>query len=157
MHSAPSVSYPVGRSRNAARILMIIWAAGAGAAGAWRYQINSNLGVGDWRQWLLLAAVVLAGLGLWSALRAQPVGELRWDGQYWTLKAGLAERGGALAGVHLDLQTLMLVHLVPADGRAQWLWLERGAAPERWRELRRALYSRAPLPESWRANSEPTA
>jgi hypothetical protein len=78
----------------------------------------------------------------WLALRAQAPGELCWDGQYWLLDGG-GERGGALASIHLDLQSLMLVRLAPAGGGTQWLWLERRAAPERWRDLRRALYARA--------------
>lgn len=137
MLSAPSVSYPVGRSRDAARILMIILAAGLAVAGVWRYQVDSN----DWRQWVMLAGVAIAAVAGWRALRVQAPGELRWDGQYWTLQSGL-ERGGALTSVRLDLQSLMLVRLTPAQGCAQWLWLERRAAPERWRDLRRALYAR---------------
>jgi hypothetical protein len=141
MLSAPSVSYPVGRSRDAARLLMVFWAAGAGVAGAWCYQINSIDQHVDWRQWAVLAAVVMATVAAWQALGAQAPGELRWDGQFWLLDGG--EHGGGVASIHLDLQSLMLVRLAPAGGGTQWLWLERRAAPERWRDLRRALYARA--------------
>ena len=146
MHGAPSVSYPVGRCRDAGRILMVVWAVGAGVAGVACYQIDSNQEGGGWRQWAMLVAVAIAAIGVWRVLRAQAPGELLWDGQHWTLKAD-RERGGAAAGVHLDLQSLLLVRIAPAEGRAQWLWLERRAAPERWRDLRRALYSRAASPQ----------
>ena len=42
MHSAPSVSYPVGRSRVGRTILWAVWAAGACCTCAWRYQNDSS-------------------------------------------------------------------------------------------------------------------
>jgi len=147
MHSAPSVNYPVGRSRLVAVAMVAVWAVGAGAAVAWRHQVDANLGAGNWRQWLLVAALIVAALGGCIALRAQPRGELRWDGQHWFLEGELTP-GSATASVHFDIQSLMLIRLAPADSPVQWLWLERKRAPERWRALRRALYSRPPPPES---------
>ena len=35
MHSAPSVSYPVGRSRFLGALLLALWTGGAGVAGLW--------------------------------------------------------------------------------------------------------------------------
>jgi toxin CptA len=43
----------------------------------------------------------------------------------------------------LDTQSLLLVRLDEPTQRARWLWLERRARPERWQDLRRAIYSRA--------------
>jgi len=150
MHSAPSVNYPVGRSRWVARALILTWVAGAAAAVFWRRQVDSNLGADDWRQWVLVAGLIVAALGVRAALRAQPVGQLRWDGQYWLLQDANergAEHGLAQASVHFDIQSLMLIRLAPADSPVQWLWAERYRAPDRWRALRRALYSRALSPE----------
>lgn len=42
----------------------------------------------------------------------------------------------------LDLQSYLWVHAITGRGHV-WLWLERSAQPERWMDLRRAVYSRA--------------
>ncbi len=146
MHSAPSVSYPVGRSRSTASALIGIWVISACFACAWRYQMNSNLDESGWRQWLLLLALVLAGVCLWRELQMKVSAELRWDGQHWFVKTDASDTVSLLEGIHLDLQRLMLVRFVPAEASSQWLWLERGGAPERWLALRRALYARDPSP-----------
>lgn len=148
MHSAPSVNYPVGRSPLVARVLVAAWVAGACTVAGWRYQIDRNVDMTDWRMWVLIAALGMAALGVRRAIRKQPSrGELRWDGQYWLLHAD-REQGGAIATVHLDLQMLMLVRVAPAEGPAQWLWMQRDLAPSQWRALRRALYSRPPSTEN---------
>jgi len=143
MHGAPSVSYPAGRSRRARALLAALWAGGAGAAAAWVWQqAGGQLAPTDPRPWLVFAAVLLAGLAAWRA-NAAPAGELRWDGQGWTLP-GAALTRPARVEVHLDLQSLFLLRLVAPGEPARWLWLERGSRPESWRDLRRAVYSRAP-------------
>ena len=139
MHSAPSVSFPVGRSRSAGRILLAVWVAGACCVG-----ISSNLmdGVG-WRIVVLLSSTLLAGA--WSA-RAhwrQPTGRLQFDGQNWSLTGTRPTPAARLVSA-LDLQSLLLVRLMVANGRSYWLWLERRSDPQRWLALRRAVYSRAP-------------
>jgi toxin CptA len=51
----------------------------------------------------------------------------------------------ALAGrvqVSLDLQQCVLLRW-SAGRTPHWLWLERRQRPERWDDLRRAVYSRA--------------
>ena len=98
MHSAPSVTYPVGRSRGATRILIATWALGAGCAGLSCYLFDSA----GWRQ-------------------------------------------------------LLLVRLTQPGRASRWIWIEQRAMPERWRDLRRAVYSRAPSAspagEPWRATA----
>ena len=139
MHSAPSVSFPVGRSRSAARILLVVWVLGACCAG-----ITGRLldGVG-WRLGVLLASTVLAGAwAAWAQWR-QPVGRLQFDGQSWSLN-GTPPIPAARLLPALDLQSLLLVRLVVADRHSHWLWLERRSDPQRWLALRRAVYSRAP-------------
>ncbi len=138
MHSAPSVNYPVGRSRWAAALLALAWSAGAAVAAAWSAQSDIAL----WRPgavWLALAGSGLFALRAWWT---GPEGVLAWDGSSWSWTA---VRGAATVGqlrVSIDLQVLLLTSWHDADGR-HWLWLERARAPERWSELRRAVYSRA--------------
>lgn len=145
MHSAPSVSYPVERSRWAPWFFGVILAASACCVGAWRYQNDSE----TWRWPLLLGALLVGALagvfGLQSTMRATRT--LRWDGAAWSL-SGSPALGAAAAAVALDLQAMLLVSLREAGRPTQWLWLERRAMPERWNALRRALYARAPGPET---------
>ena len=147
MYSAPSVSYPVGRSRDAARLLWTIWAAGACCAGAASYQFDSI----GWRQGLLLACVALAGFAVRRML-ASPPAVLAFDGQHWSL-SGAASL--ASVDIAIDLQSLLLVRLTVAAGASQWRWLERRADPSRWQDLRRALYARPPSADSATAPAVP--
>lgn len=139
MHSAPSVSYPVGRSRVGRTILWVIWAVGACCSCAWRYQNDSN----EVRWAMVLGALVVASLALAWALRPQAARVLRWDGAFWSL-SGARPMGMAEAAVALDLQGALLLRLQEAGRATQWLWAERAAAPERWNAMRRAVYCRAP-------------
>ena len=54
---------------------------------------------------------------------------------------------GRAASVALDLQSLLLVRLAEPARARRWVWVDRQAMPERWRDLRRALYSRAAFAE----------
>lgn len=153
MHSAPSVTYPVGRSRGAGRILIAAWALGACCAGVSCYLLD---GAG-WRQALLVLSVLFSGVAAGLALRADGAGELRFDGLGWSLAGADPGRGAhaARATVALDLQSLLLLRLAEPGRGARWVWAEQRAMPERWRDLRRAVYSRAPAAapagEPWRA------
>ena len=138
MHSAPSVSYPVGRSRNAIRGLGVLWAAGSCCAGAALLQFDHW----GWRQALLLASVVLSAVAAQRTLGYGVIVDLVFDGQEWSL-SGLDARKAAKIVVLLDLQVLMLVRLDEPEQRARWLWLERRARSERWQDLRRAIFARA--------------
>lgn len=137
MHSAPAVSFPVGPSRVAHRLLFTLWLAGA---------LGAGLAVGDEfdaRVLVLLASVLLAGGMAWRFGWHRQAGLLRFDGQYWSWP-GRAPQAAARAQVGLDLQVLVLLRLVEPGRRPCWLWLERRADPSRWATLRRAVYSRAP-------------
>jgi toxin CptA len=137
MHSAPAVSFPVGSSRAARRLLFILWLAGA---------LGAALSVGDLdvRVFLLLGSVLLAGGVAWRFGGHRQVGLLRFDGQYWSWSGRGAPQAAAGAQVGLDLQGLMLIRLVEPGRPERWLWLERRTDPSRWTALRRAVYSRAP-------------
>ena len=138
MHSAPSVSYPVGRSRDANRLLVMLWVAGACCASAASFQFGH---VG-WRQALILGVVILAAMVARRTLGPALAVDLVFDGQDWSL-SGMASRKLARIVVLLDLQSLLLVRLEEPSQRARWLWLERRARPERWQDLRRAVHSGA--------------
>lgn len=147
MHNAPSVTYPVGRSRFLGAWLVLLWLAGAGVAGLWWRSPGGH----GWRLALVLAALALAAAlagRLWRSLGAQ---DLCWNGSTWQLQArGTAAPAHEVQGslrVHLDLQRRLLLCLqaAPAQGRASrhWLWAEAAADPARWHALRCAVYSRA--------------
>jgi hypothetical protein len=143
MHSAPAVSYPVGRSRDADRLLFGLWALGAACAGAAVLHLDAMLGG---RAALLALSVLFAGGAAWRLGRRAMPGELRFDGRDWSL-GGVSPTLAARAEVCLDLQFLLLLRLVEPGRPQRWLWLERRAQPSRWPDLRRAVYSRAPTPE----------
>ena len=122
----------------AAMLASTLWLAGLGATLAW----CANGDGAGWRQ--VAAALALAGSGGWalSSWLRSPAGELRWNGLEWT-----TPRGGTAAAldVALDLQQVLLVRC-QGTRSAGWLWLERRRCPHRWRDLRRAVYSRARPP-----------
>jgi toxin CptA len=134
MHSAPSVTYPVGRSRFAAGLLLLTWLLGGVAIALWGLQTQAP----GWRLaagalcWVTAGA--LAGAHWWRS----PSGTLTWNGADWSW-SGRADAG--VLEVCLDLQRSMLVRHV-ASGESQWFWLERASQPQRWDDVRRAVYSR---------------
>lgn len=137
MHSAPSVSYPVGRSSFGAGFFLLAWLAGASATALWWVQVQPPLSR------LAMAALVLGATGL-LALRSWLHGAratLSWDGESWYWAA----RGAGTVSASLDLQAWLLL-CWEGDGGRHWLWLERAACAERWEDLRRAVYSRARTP-----------
>lgn len=138
MHSAPSVTYPVGRSRVWGLAAGLIWLCGALVTGLWCYQVDS---VG-WRQWLAMVSVLVCGGVAVVCWLASPEGELQWDGLGWLWAAQGVQVAGLLT-VHLDLQQYLLLCLCSEPGGRRWLWLEQRNQPGRWRDLRRAVYSRA--------------
>ncbi|RZL88594.1 MAG: hypothetical protein EOP82_22265 [Variovorax sp.] len=152
MHGAPSVSYPVGRSRNADRLLWGVWAIGACCAAAGSYHLDSA----GWRAGLLVLSVIAAAVAIsrGALLHRATSSELRFDGQYWAF-AGAPALRTARAAVALDFQSLLLVCLTEPRRRRCWVWVDRRAMPERWQDFRRAVYSRPPsadqAPEPGRA------
>lgn len=135
MNNAPSVSYPVARPLVAGLVVAGLWLAGAATTAAWTLAADAP----GWRQACAGFAVASGGLyALTSWMRAL-TGDLNWDGTGWT--APRTTVAGSLE-VALDLQWLLLVRWVGPEG-SRWLWLEQQRCPPRWRDLRRAVYSRA--------------
>nr|WP_116605868.1 hypothetical protein [uncultured Albidiferax sp.] len=138
MHSAPSVSYPVGRSRFLAHVQLVLWLLGAATVAAWCAQVDM-LG---WRQALALASLVCTGAFAWRGWRRMPVGGLYWDGQQW-FWTGAGEPLAVTLQLHLDWQRYMLLSCQPPGAALRWCWVEQASQPQRWRDLRRAVYSPA--------------
>jgi hypothetical protein len=137
MHSAPSVSYPVGRSRFLACVLAVLWLTGA-ALTALSWLRGPLVG---WNVAISCAAVLSAGLMTGQFWRRMPCGELRWDGRGWQGPGGSSVPRSIR--VHLDLQRHLLVSLHGPASAGRWLWLSASSQPDRWNDLRRAVYSRA--------------
>ena len=149
MQHAPPVTYPLGRSRFAGGVLLILWLSGLLAVGLWVGQTDAP----GWRQALALSAVIVIGSWAgWSWFRT-PTGTLTWDGNVWIWSRagpGSTERSFLLPGgtvqACLDLQRVVLVAWRGGAGSRQrtcWLWLTCSHCPERWGDIRRAVYSRA--------------
>ena len=143
MHSAPSVNFPVRRSLVATRGLWMLWCAGAVCVAA-----ASLAGhVLGWRTLVLVGMSGCVGAVLrWSLIdRDASIGELlHFDGRGWSLSSIAASGEGRLE-VCLDFQSLMLLNLSEFGRPRRWMWLERASDPQRWQDLRRAVYSRAPM------------
>ncbi|MDM0104764.1 hypothetical protein QTH97_07460 [Variovorax sp. J22R24] len=134
------MNYPVGRSRYAERLLLVLWALGVCGVTVACVQAAGF----DWRQGVLVLSAGVAGLAAWTGvLRYADPADLSFDGQHWSISGHAALRT-ARASVALDLQSLLLVRLSEPTRARRWVWVDRQAMPERWRDLRRALYSRAP-------------
>lgn len=144
MHAAPSVTYPVGRSRFAALLVGTLQGLGLAAATLWAV-LAPGFG---WRQAAAFAAVLVFGSLAWIAWLRSPSGLLQW-GARWQWQAGGTTWAGDVECA-LDLQSRMLLRFRPEAGRPRWLWVERKSDPSHWDALRRAVYSRAslPLPEA---------
>lgn len=153
MRHAPSVTYPVRRAQAAVALVAVVWGLGAGAALLASVQLP---GVG-WRQAVLMVCVAVAGLVAWRSLLGSAGHDLVFDGQHWSMGSDASASAFQITvmEVAVDLQFLVLLRLSGSDRAVRWLWLSRRAMPSRWRDLRRAVYSRAPgvppLPNDWRA------
>lgn len=136
MHSAPAVSYPVGRARVEGWVVALTAMSGVLVVLLWAVAANK---VG-WRQWLLLTTLLgtcsFAANSWWRS----PQGTLRWDGKDWGWQSGQASVGGSLS-VHLDLQFFLLVSLRTTSGARIWLWPEHRSDVTRWKDLRRAAFA----------------
>ena len=136
MHNAPSVSYPVGRSRFAGALLLCAWLLGAAACLAWLFSSAAT----GWRVGAMGVALLLTGvLAAWHWWH-MPCGMLGWDQERWTWSGSAGPRDRP--EVRLDLQHGLLLYWRAAPA-SDWLWLERASCPALWTDLRRAVYSRA--------------
>jgi toxin CptA len=139
LHNAPSVTYPLGRSRFLALMLLGCWLMAAGVTLWWWRSAPP----GDWGPLLGGLSWLLAGLVMAAGWHRSPVGELHWDGEDWFWDSESWRDGSALPPpqVVLDLQSTMLLRLGKPTGGVWWLWAERAAWPAHWLDLRRAVHA----------------
>ncbi|MGH8831837.1 MAG: hypothetical protein ACREXV_12200, partial [Polaromonas sp.] len=138
-HNAPPVVYPLGRSRFQGWLLLGLWLAGLLLVLLWFCVTRQS----DWRMVLALVAVLGAGVAARTGWNNAPAGQLAWDGEVWrwessSYQTGIAEHE---LSVVADFQHMLLLRLENHARARLWLWVERRALPERWLDLRRAVYS----------------
>jgi hypothetical protein len=143
---SPAVLYPLRRSG------ALGWAVAAvllvGAAGLFGWALQGAAGaISAVAAWAALGVWVLAAVSALHFWWHQASGWLRWDGQSWTLEPD-SPHVTALAlssapEVLVDLQSRLWVSVHLSHCGHAWLWLDRSIQPERWMDLRRAVYSRA--------------
>ena len=138
MHKAPTVDYPVGRSRLQALALLVTGLGVAGVDVSWFCQAE----VVGLRHWLGLAVSLAAAMVMLRSWGASPSGILLWDGRSWWWETSGIRVSGSV-GVLLDFQGAMLLRFADAAGSPRWLWLEKVAAQTLWGALRRAVHARA--------------
>jgi len=139
IHNAPPVVYPLGRSRFQACLLLGLWLAGLVSVLLW-FSLARQL---DGRMAAALVAVLAAGVAAHGGWKNAPSGQLAWDGEVWCWESpgyqtGIAEQR---LSVIADFQHLLLLRLENQAHASLWLWAERRALPERWLDLRRAVFS----------------
>lgn len=140
LHSAPSVLYPLGRSRFLGCCLLVGWLLAAGVTLYW-WRASATT---DWRPLFGCVALLLAAWVIATGWQRAPVGRLQWDSQRWRWESAVYRSGTALEPprVVLDVQFALLLRLDNQAGAAWWLWAERSAWPSRWLDLRRAVYAK---------------
>ncbi len=142
---APAVRFPVQRSRTVGGVLAAIALAAGAVLAVW---LGMGAGQGAVPAMAGAVAWLAAAGGAWHWWRRQPSGVLYWDGGQWVLDSLLPGQPPVLLKgapeVQWDLQSHLWVCVHGTSGRSRvWLWLERRHQPERWADLRRAVYSRA--------------
>ena len=136
MHKAPTVDYPVGRSRFQAIALLVLLSGVCVVDGLWFFQSNRL----DWRHGLGVAVTLAAIAVALRAWRVAPKGTLDWDGQSWWWTSN-GTRASGVVTPHLDLQVILLLGFVEHGRGRRWFWLTRSSAPMRWTALRRAVHA----------------
>lgn len=152
-HNAPPVVYPLGRSRFLGALLLGLWLCGVALTLLTFFLGARQL---DWR--IMLAAVFVAGAGTaaFTSWRNAPAGRLAWDGEIWRWESPGYQAGAAEYSLSIlaDFQNILLLRLENQAHARLWLWMERRSMPERWLDLRRAVYSpRKAAGAPWRHDS----
>lgn len=137
MHSAPSVSFPLGRSRFGLAIVLLLIMSGAAAQTAWMLQ-SQSLGFVHMLGCLIWSIGATLALRYWVNTQS---GELAWTGANWIWTAQHAS-GEVSAKLVFDFQSILLLRLIFPEGASYWFWVQQNAAPARWLDLRRALVNR---------------
>jgi toxin CptA len=147
VHNAPAISYFAGRPSWLGGLLVLFGLTTIALSILW-YLLTRTA---DWRHAVTFGAAVLALAALTSSFHQVPHGMLNWDRQVWSWTAAVSfeaamQRGNAVdlqaaPVVIADFQQCLLVRITASTNAVDWLWLERRRFPERWLDLRRAIYS----------------
>lgn len=144
MRAAPPVEAALG-SGQAERMLITLLHGLAGALLAVWSALHAEWPVGALVLTAGLVATLLAGVGAVLARRTLPVsaGQLRWDGQAWSLVSTADVQPLQRLVVALDLGTWVLLRLHLIDGGTAWRVTGAGSARTAWHGLRLALVAHA--------------
>lgn len=147
-HQAPFVRFPLQRSQVLAGVLLSVLLFSAAVVLAW-WLSSSRAAVIPMPLWLATALWLVACGTAAHFWWRQFLGSLVWDGQTWVLEnQELSFKSWALLAppeVILDVQAHLWLRVVLPQRRPLWLWLDKNSQPQRWMDLRRAVYSRARL------------
>ena len=138
-HNAPPVVYPLERLPFLGGLLLGLWLAGLCTVLLWWRAMQQF----DARVALAIFFVLVAGLAARSSWKRLPTGQLAWDGEVWHWESLGYQTGAAeqKLSVVADFQHRMLLRLENQAGASLWLWLEINSMPERWLDIRRAVFS----------------
>ena len=133
------MTFPLGRSHLHGWILLCGSIAGVLLVSAWVVG-SQQLG---WQQLTGIAAVFVASWVAFRGWKNSPAGQLAWDGQVWRWEGPGYQAGVAQYDLWAvaDFKNVMLLRVENQAHATLWLWAERQALPERWLDLRRAVYS----------------
>ena len=127
------------RSGFLAWLLLLGWLAGLLTVLAW-FLVNPTP---DWRFGLAGLLVLAGGMAARAGWKRTPGGQLAWSGDAWRWESPSYQNGSTeqKLSVIADLQSMLLLRIENQTGASLWLWLERATLPERWLDLRRAVFS----------------
>ena len=150
-YNAPPVVYPLERSRIRAAVLAGLWFAGMLSILFW---LNASRSM-DWRAFLAVIALVIAGVAALQGWKNSPTGQLVWDGQLWHWESQGYQTGVADQALFViaDFQRILIIRLENQARASMWLWVEQNAFPARWLDLRRAVYTPSRALDVSRASS----
>lgn len=120
---------------------MLTWWAGLGLTAFW----FSHSPASGWQQLLAAVTLLASGLGGLVGWLRSPQGRLVWDGEVWCWESPVYQTGTASHSVSVvaDFQRVLVLRLENRANARLWLFVQRSAKPERWMDLRRAVYSPA--------------
>lgn len=126
--------------------MLTCWGIGVGVLALWVLVSPA----GGWRYILAMLLAMCAGTTAFVNWRASCSGQLTWDGEcwHWDAVGDLSSSEESTLSVIADVQSALLLLFETPGSPRRWLWIERVSQPERWMDMRRAVYSsrREPLP-----------
>lgn len=96
-----------------------------------------------WRFAVSLLVAVCTGAAAFLNWQTRCNGQLAWDGEcwHWDTPGDLLVAQESTLSVIADVQSGLLLLFETEGNTKRWLWVEQVSQPERWMDLRRAVYS----------------